>query len=63
MDYGIATNDKAEYHALNRGREIAISEGYQSLQIEGDLMLVIETMKQLQQGTPAETLRKRWRTA
>lgn len=31
MDCGIATNNKAEFHALNRGLAIAVREGYQSL--------------------------------
>lgn len=48
MDCGKASNNEAEFHALNRGKEIAIREGYQNLQIEGDLMHVIETIKQLQ---------------
>lgn len=63
MECCIAMNNEAEYHALNRGLEIAIREGYHSLQIEGDSMLVIEIMKQLQQGTTTEKLRKSWRTA
>jgi len=63
MDCSIATNNEAEYHAINRGLEIAIREGYQRLQIEDDSMLVIETIKQIQQGTLAEKLSKSWRTA
>lgn len=63
MDFGIASKNEDEFHAMDRGLEIAIREGYQSLQIEGDLMLMIETVKQLQQGVPAEKLRKIWRMA
>lgn len=59
----ISTNNEAEYHLLNRGLEIAIREGYQRLQIEGDSKLVIDTIKQLQQGVIAEKLRKSWRMA
>lgn len=58
MDYGKASNNEAEFHALNRGIEISISKGYHKLQIEGDSMLVIETLKQIQQGVPAKKLSK-----
>ena len=63
MDCGIATNNEVEYHALNRRLEIAIREGYQRLQIEGDSKLVIDTIKQLQQGVTTKKLSKSWKTA
>jgi len=31
MDFGNASNNEVEFHALNRGIEIAIQEGYQKL--------------------------------
>jgi len=47
MDCGNASNNEVEFYVLNRVIEIAIREGYQKLQIEGDLKLMIDTLKQL----------------
>jgi ribonuclease HI len=51
MDCGNATNNEAELHALKKGLEIAIREEYQKLQVEGDSKMVVDIVKQLQQGT------------
>lgn len=62
MDYGNATNNEGELHALKRGLEIAIREQFQKLQVEGDSKMAIEMVKKLQQGTQWENINERWRT-
>ena len=54
MDYRHAKNNEAELHALKTGLEISIREEYHKLQVEGDAKLVVDIVKQLQQGTPTE---------
>lgn len=48
---------------MKRGLEIAIREEYNKLHIEGDAKLVVDIVKQLQQGTPVEKISSSWRTA
>lgn len=48
MDYGEATNNEAELHALKRGLEITIQVKFKSLQIEGDSKLVVDMVRKLQ---------------
>ena len=63
MDCGNATNNEAELHALKKGLEIAIREEYQKLQVEGDAKMIVDIVKQLQQGTQAKKISRSWRTA
>ncbi|CAH8385692.1 unnamed protein product [Eruca vesicaria subsp. sativa] len=42
---GTATNNVAEYRALNRGLEFALSEGYRNVQVQGDSQLVCKQVR------------------
>lgn len=60
---GDMTNNEAELWALHQGLGIAIRNGYSNLEITGDSQLVIEILKNLNNGKSWEQVTKSWRTA
>lgn len=56
------TNNEAELMAVYQGIRIAIRNGYTKLEIEGDLQLVVEMLRKLNNGKDWEQVAKSWRT-
>ena len=61
-DCGIASNNEVKFNVLKHGMIITQRERIQKLVVEGDSNLVIETIKNLRQGTQWEKISKIWRT-
>lgn len=60
---GEATNNGAEFAALEQGLQILIRLGKGSVIVEGDYLLDITAAKRIQNGTRPEKVTKHWRLA
>jgi ribonuclease HI len=60
---GNSTNNAAEFGALETGLEILRREAITNTIVEGDSMLVINTVRKLQNGTRMGKIQKHWRLA
>jgi ribonuclease HI len=60
---GNSTNNAAEFRALETGLEILSRERMTNTIVEGDSMLVINTVKRLQNGTRVGKIQRHWRLA
>jgi ribonuclease HI len=60
---GNSTNNVAEFGALETGLEILSREGMTNTIVEGDSMLVINTVRRLQNGTRVGKIQRHWRLA
>lgn len=60
---GEATNNEAEFTALEQGFHILIRLGKGSVFVEGDSLLAITAIRRMQNGTRPEKVTKHWRLA
>lgn len=59
---GIMTNNEAELIAVYQGLRIAVRNGYTKLEIEGDSQVVVEMLRNLNNGKDWDQVAKSWRT-
>ena len=60
---GNSTNNAVEFGALEIGLEILHREAISNAIVEGDSMLVINTVRKLQNGTRVGKIQRHWRLA
>lgn len=57
------SNNEAELMAVRQGLKIAIRNGYNNLEVEGDSQMAIHVTKKLNNGTSWDKVTQSWRTA
>jgi len=57
------TNNEAELMAVYQGLRIAVRNGYTNLEIEGDSQIVVEMLRNLNNGKEWDQVARSWRTA
>lgn len=59
----IMSNNEAELMVVRQGLKIANINGYSKLEVEGDSLMAIQVLKNLNNGTSWDKVTQSWRTS
>jgi len=60
---GIMSNNETKLMVVCQGLKIAIRNGYNKLEVEGDSLMVIQALRKLNNGTSWDKVSRSWRTS